>query len=108
MRNNNFVAANTGTSYITSGGGGAPLYDVPARDYLALMSKAFHYLRTEVRGTKITIHAIKNDGVEIDAHTITPTPAFSDDPKVVPVTLSPGPVAGASIRIIGRALAAEE
>ena len=33
---------------------------------------------------------------------------FSDDPKVVPVTLSPGPVAGASIRIIGRALAGEE
>jgi hypothetical protein len=108
MRNNNFVGANVGTNYITSGGGGAQLYDIFDRDYLAIAKKSFHYLRTEVRGTQITIRAIRNDGVEFDTFTVAPAPAFSDDPKVVPVTLSPGPVAGASIRIIGRALAAEE
>jgi 3',5'-cyclic AMP phosphodiesterase CpdA len=109
MRNMNFVSPNVGTNYITSGGGGAMLYAVdPNQPMMAFGRSAFHYLRTEVSGTQIIIHAIRYDGVEIDTYTVAPTPAFSDDPKVTPVTLSPGPVAGATIRIIGMALAAEE
>lgn len=108
MRKGNFVAPGIGTNYFTSGGGGAILYDVANKPIVAFGQRAFHYLRSEVRGTKITIHSIRYDGVELDAFTIAPTPAFSDDPKLAPVTLTPGPVAGAVIRIIGRNLAAEE
>jgi len=33
---------------------------------------------------------------------------FSDDPTNQPVVMTPGPTAGATVRILGRALAAEE
>ena len=108
MRKSRFVSADIGTNYITSGGGGAILYDVPNRDFLAIAKKEYHYLRVEVRGTRMIIHSIRQDGVEMDTFPVAPSPVFSDDPRVVPVSLSPGPVAGATIRIVGRGLAAEE
>jgi 3',5'-cyclic AMP phosphodiesterase CpdA len=108
MRKSAFVDPGIGTSYFTSGGGGAFLYDVPQVPMLAAFRSAFHYLRAEVQGTQITMHSIGSDGAELDVSTIAPVPVFSDDPTVPQVTLSPGAVAGATIRIIGRNLAAEE
>ena len=57
---------------------------------------------------RITIRSIRYDGAEVDSYTVAPSPVFSDDPKVKPITLTPAPVAGAVIRIIGRNLASEE
>jgi 3',5'-cyclic AMP phosphodiesterase CpdA len=108
IRKSVFVDPGLGTNYFTSGGGGAPLYAVSNIPLVAFGQSAFHYLRAEVQGTQITIHAIQYDGTEIDSTTIAPAPVFSDDPRVPQVTLSPGPIAGATIRIIGRNLAAEE
>jgi 3',5'-cyclic AMP phosphodiesterase CpdA len=108
IRKSAFVDPGVGTSYFTSGGGGALLYDVVKVPMLAAVQSAFHYLRAEVQGTQITMHSIRWDGAELDVSTIAPVPVFSDDPAVPQVTLSPGPVAGATIRIIGRNLAAEE
>ena len=75
---------------------------------VAFARSAHHYLRAEVEGTRITVRSIRHDGVELDSYTVAPAPVFSDDSKLTPVTLTPGPVAGALIRIIGRGLAAEE
>jgi Calcineurin-like phosphoesterase/Purple acid Phosphatase, N-terminal domain/IPT/TIG domain len=108
IRRNVQVDQGIGTNYFTSGGGGALLYDVPSKPLVAVAKKEFHYLRAEVQGTQITVRSIRQDGAELDNFTITPKPVFTDDPKLVPVTLSPGPTAGAFIRIIGRGLAAEE
>jgi 3',5'-cyclic AMP phosphodiesterase CpdA len=108
IRKSSFVDLGVGTSYFTSGGGGAILYDVSMVPLIAAAKSAFHYLRAEVQGTQLTMHSIRYDGVELDVSTIAPVPVFSDDPAVPQVTLSPGPVAGATIRIIGRNLATEE
>jgi hypothetical protein len=108
VRKSTTVAPGVGTNYIVSGGGGAQLYGVVNTPLFAFSRSAYHYVRAEVQGTQITIHSIRQDGVELENYTIAPTPVFSDDPKIVPVTMAPGPVAGAVIRIIGRGLAAEE
>ena len=103
------MTPDVGTNYISSGGGGALLYPVYTNYPVVAFGKSnFHYLRAEVRGTQITFHAIRHDGVEIDSYIVAPRPALSDDPSVVPVVITPGPAAGATIRIAGRALAAEE
>ena len=108
MRKSVQVTSDVGTSYITSGGGGALLYDVYSFPVVAFGQTNFHYLRAEVNGTQITFHAIRYDGVEMDVYSVAPRPQFSDDPTVTPVVMTPGPVAGATIRIAGRALAADE
>ena len=108
IRKSGVVSPNVGTNYVTSGGGGATLYPVPSVPMVAFARSAYHYLRAEVQGTRIVIHSIRQDGVEIDNYVVAPTPVFSDEPRVAPLTLTPGPVAGATIRIVGRGLAAEE
>ena len=108
IRKSSIVDASIGTNYFTSGGGGAFLYDVSQTGLVAFARKEYHYVRAQVQGTRILFSSIKQDGVELESFTVAPTPVFSDDPKFTPVTLSPGPVAGAFIRIIGRGLAAEE
>jgi 3',5'-cyclic AMP phosphodiesterase CpdA len=105
---NNFVTSDTGINYLTSGGGGAPLYFAPQIPVVAFSKSVFHYLRVEVNGPGMVVHALLMDGSELESYTIGPAPAFSDNPKIVPLTLSPGPVAGATIRIFGRNLAAQE
>jgi hypothetical protein len=108
MRYSNKVAAGIGTNYFTSGGGGAILYPTPEIPNVAFARSDYHYLRVEVQGSRIMVRSIRQDGIELDNFVIAPTPTFSDDPKIVPVTTIPAPVPGATIRIIGRGLAAEE
>ena len=108
LRKSTTVAPGVGTNYVVSGGGGAILYPVGNEPLFASSKSSYHYVRAEVQGTRIAIRSIRQDGVELDNYTIAPTPVFSDDVKIVPVTMTPGPVAGGFIRIIGRGLAAEE
>jgi len=108
IRNSSTVSSGIGTHYFTSGGGGAILYPVPDKTMIAFARREYHYLRAEVQGLRINIRSISQLGAELDNYSIAPTPAFSDAPRVAPVTLTPGPVAGATIRIIGRNLAGDE
>jgi hypothetical protein len=108
MRNSRTVADGSGTNYFTSGGGGAILYPVPPVPLVAFAKSDYHYLRAEVQGIRLNIRSVRQDGTELDNYVVAPLPAFSDDPKVPPVTLDPGPTAGATIRIVGRGLAEEE
>jgi hypothetical protein len=109
MRRSNTVADGVGTHYFTSGGGGAIRYPVPLPKTVVKVAKSeYHYTRIDVQGTNLVVRSIRFDGSELDNITIAPTPAFSDEPRVTPVVLTPGPVPGATIRILGRGLAAEE
>src|SRR5207249_3646314 len=107
-RKSAFLTSDIGTNYISSGGGGALLYPVYDFPIVAFGKSDYHYLRAEVRGSQIIFHAIRHDGVEIDSYSVAPRPMFSDDPAVQPVVMTPGPIAGATVRILGRALAGEE
>jgi len=108
IRNSSFVPTGVGTNYFTSGGGGAILYGCSRTDMVPVALSEHHYVRAEVQDTRMTIRSIRKDGNELDTVLIQPSPVFSDEPKVMPVALSPGPVAGAVLRIIGRSLAGEE
>src|SRR5207237_8437515 len=108
MRKSAFVPADIGTNYISSGGGGAFLYQVFDYPVVAFGKSDYHYLRAEVRGTQITFHAIRYDVVEIDTYLVAPRPMFSDAPSSQPVVMTPSSTPGATVRILGRALAAEE
>jgi Calcineurin-like phosphoesterase/IPT/TIG domain len=108
IRKSTKVDPGIGTNYFTTGGGGAFLYDAVQTGLVEVAKREYHYVRADVQATRITFRSIKMDGTTLDTLTIAPTPVFSDDPKLTPVTMSPGPVAGAFIRIIGRGLAAEE
>src|SRR5262245_18446726 len=67
-----------------------------------------HYIRVEVQDTRLTLRKVRKDDLEFDPTVIQPVPVFADDLKLTPVTLSPGPDAGAVIPIVGRGLVAEE
>jgi acid phosphatase type 7 len=108
IRKSTTVPSGVGTNYFVSGGGGAVLYGVGSPPMVAIAKSNYHYIRVDVQGTQMSLRSIRQDGADLDAYTIAPVPVLSDDPSVQPVTLNPGPVAGATIRIIGRGLAAEE
>ena len=44
IRRSNMVASGVGTSYFTTGGGGAILYPVPDKSLVASKKSAYHYL----------------------------------------------------------------
>src|SRR5262249_41006487 len=64
IRKSSIVDAAIGTSYFTSGGGGAILYPTPDKPLVAFRASEYHYLRAEVQGTRITVRSIRYDGVE--------------------------------------------
>jgi predicted phosphodiesterase len=53
-------------TYITSGGGRAPLYDVLPSIYHAVAKKVHHYCRFHIKGGELTMDAIDIDGRIID------------------------------------------
>jgi len=109
IRRSSRVGSNVGTTYFTTGGGGCEiLYPASTTTLVEASKSEYHYVRVEVQGTRIVIRSIRHDGTELDNYPITPSPVFSDDPRVTPVTITPGPVAGGKIRIVGRGLAVEE
>jgi len=66
-----------GAVYITTGGGGATLYDVPDTPVNAAARSAYHYVRCEVDGRQIRLQAIGINGREFDAAFIAPPPAIA-------------------------------
>jgi len=102
------VAAGAGTVYVTTGGGGATLYPVPANPLGAIGASAHHYLRVEVAAARLTVRAIRVDGREIDTFTLTPPPVAGADSVVNTASFSPALGAGGLVSVFGRQLCAEE
>lgn len=55
-----------GVIYVISGGGSAILYDVEDRDWLAYGEPAYHFCLIQIDGKRMTLQAIKPDGVVFD------------------------------------------
>lgn len=60
-----------GVVHITTGGGGAPLYDPePGAPNVVIAKKEFHYLKMQISGSQLTITALMPDNRVIDSFTI--------------------------------------
>lgn len=102
------VESGPGTVYVTTGGGGAPLYPVFSRSTVAFGQSAHHFVRAEVDGARMTLRAIRADGTEIDRITLSPSPHLADDAIVNAASFTPGVAPGGLVAIFGQHLASEE
>ncbi|HEV8131542.1 MAG TPA: metallophosphoesterase [Acidobacteriota bacterium] len=69
------VGPDKGTLYVTTGGGGANLYPTFEHSLTAVRWSTHNYVRTDVEGYRITVRAIRSDGVEIDKITLDRSPS---------------------------------
>jgi acid phosphatase type 7 len=60
-----------GVTYVVTGGGGAPLYDVGHNSWTVYAEKTYHYCLLAVNSTTLSFKAIKPDGVIFDTFTLT-------------------------------------
>ena len=110
IRNNSIAEPGMGTVYITTGGGGAWLYQVGTAPFLATGESCFHYVRAEVNGYRMTLETVRVDGAIIDRTVLEPKPLISGITRLSLSTanLLPSPGMGEPIRIVGRRLASFE
>jgi uncharacterized protein (TIGR03437 family) len=102
------AAPGAGVVYVTTGGGGAPLYGVSARPLTAVAEAAHHYLRADVDGPRMTVRALRGDGREIDRFTLAPPPRLDNVPLVNAASFTAEIAPGGLVSILGRQLAPEE
>jgi len=102
------VESGPGVVYITTGGGGAPLYPVLSRSTVAFGQSAHHFVRAEVDGSRMTLRAIRADGREIDRFTLSPFPRIPDNAVVNAASFTSDLAPGGLVAIFGRYLASEE
>jgi hypothetical protein len=55
-----------GVTYIVTGGGGAPLYDIDSSPWTVASEKTYHFCLIELKGKKLFLKAIKPEGVVFD------------------------------------------
>jgi uncharacterized protein (TIGR03437 family) len=108
LRNGEVMEADAGTVYITTGGGGSHLYHIPPRYTLAYGESTHHYMHADVEGYRMTLHAIRADGKEIDRVTLAPPPLLSYGAVVNAASFTPTLAPGGLVSIFGRHLASEE
>jgi len=65
-----------GISYITTGGGGAPLFPVTPSPLLAQGAAEHHYIALAIDGSRLRARALRADGTELDAWELTPQPSI--------------------------------
>lgn len=64
-----------GITYLVTGGGGAPLYDVtPDTPFVQRVKKAHHHCELQIKGDTISIRAVEPDGNVIEDFTIHTAP----------------------------------
>ncbi len=93
--------------FVVTGGGGASLYPVPSRPFLAKGASEHHYLKLEVSGRHLQARAISITGEELDRFTLTPPPALWDGLILNSADFSPLLIPGAPVEIYGSSFAAE-
>jgi uncharacterized protein (TIGR03437 family) len=95
-----------GTVYMVSGGGGGPLHPVVPASFLDYEASVWHYLRVNVDGPKLTIHAIGTDGREFDQVVLTVPPSLILSNSVVDAaSFTSSLAAGELVSIFGQGLA---
>jgi len=70
--NHNYArAVVNGVQHITTGGGGAPLYDADLNaPHVVAASKSYHFCRIEIEAGRLTFEAVNPDGTVIDSFRI--------------------------------------
>ncbi len=107
-RDGRFVEEGAGTVNIITGGGGAALYGVSPHAGVANAAAVYHYLRGEVQGPRLTLRAIRIDGVDIDGITLSALPLVSRESVVNAASFTTALAPGALVSIFGRQLATGE
>ncbi len=95
-----------GIVYVTTGGGGGPLYEVyrnPLHEYGA---SVYHYVRVDVDGVRLRVQAIGMDGKPFDEAVIARPPRVAENGVVNAVPEVQGICPGALASIFGQHLAA--
>ena len=108
LSGNEAVAPGRGITYITTGGGGAGLYEAPVDELSAVSNIIHHYLSVEVAGSQMRVRAIGVDGREIDNFLLRPLPVLSRNSVVNAASYFPAVAPGALVSIFGGSLAFEE
>ncbi|MBI3698741.1 MAG: metallophosphoesterase [Acidobacteria bacterium] len=120
LRGGEVTAPGLGAVYVVTGGGGGSLYPVFPRPFLAYAESANHYLRVEAQGLRMTVHAIRVDGQEIDNFTLEPRvtvpppppppslPEVSVEAVVNAASFVPSLAPGMLVSLFGRNLAPRE
>lgn len=96
-----------GVTYITTGGGGAPLHEVLPAPYTALGQSVYHYVRGHVDGVQMTLRAIGLDGREFDSLMLRPAPVLGLEPVVNAASFVPAIGRGSLITVLGWQMAAD-
>jgi uncharacterized protein (TIGR03437 family) len=102
------AASGTGTVYVTTGGGGGFLHTASNQPFVAFYESAYHYLRCELEGPRLTIQAVAGDGREIDRYTLAPAPQLQAGSVVNSATFKPSMAPGGLVSIFGLALGSGE
>ena len=100
------VSSGRATTYVVSGGGGGTLHDVAPAGFLAKAVAAYEYLRVEVDASQITVHAIGQDGKELDRVKLVQPVLASGSSVVSAASFTPAIAPGGLISIFGTGLAA--
>jgi len=107
IRGGDVASDSSGTIYVTTGGGGANLYEAPANKLMAVAKAEHHYLRIRVDGHKMEVQAVGLDGREIDDFSLRPTPWIDPAGALNAASGTAGLSSGAFFSISGRNLAAD-
>ncbi|WP_321473217.1 metallophosphoesterase [uncultured Paludibaculum sp.] len=67
-----------GTTYIVTGGGGAPLYPFRVHPLTAFGDSVFEYVKVHIDGLRMVVTALDRNRVEFDRVAIAPLPAIRD------------------------------
>jgi len=108
LRNGQVVTPNTGTVYVTTGGGGAGLYATSDRPYLARRESIFHYVRLEAAGGRLKLEAVKLGGEVVDTAILAPPPLAGAQAAANSASYTSALAPGGLVSIFGRRLAVSE
>jgi len=95
-----------GITYITTGGGGAPLHAVTPSPLTEKAASEHHYLSVAVEGGNLQLKALRADGSLLDTWELVPQPMISS--VVDAASFGPEVAAGGLVSIFGHHLAADE
>ncbi|NOZ94081.1 MAG: metallophosphoesterase family protein [Acidobacteria bacterium] len=76
-----------GVQHITTGGGGAPLYDPdPGAPKVVAVGKTYHFCRIEIEGGRLSFQAVTADGTVIDSFQMVRSLVRGRPPRMLPST----------------------
>lgn len=94
-----------GTTYITTGGGGAPLYPVPPSPLFEKAAAEFHFVSVSITGAKLNLRALRADGSVLDTWDLAPQPTVQS--VVDAAAFGPDLASGGLATIFGHHLSGE-